>query len=121
MLLPNQWSLRPTGRQVELADFPINVAVHPGGRFAAVLHSGYSAHQILVVDIPAASVVSRAPVHEAFYGLEFSRDGRKLFCSGAGDEVVHSFDFQNGSLTNHRRIRLRDVKQRAIPGRAGGG
>ena len=50
VLLPNQWSLRPAGRQVELGDFPINVAVHPGGRFAAVLHSGYSTHQIVVVE-----------------------------------------------------------------------
>ena len=59
MLLPNQWSLRPVGKQVELGDFPVNVAVHPGGRFAAVLHSGDSAHEILVVDIAAAEVVSR--------------------------------------------------------------
>ena len=51
VLLPNQWSLRPVGKQVELGDFPINVAVHPDGRFAAILHSGYGAHQIMVVDI----------------------------------------------------------------------
>src|SRR5579862_4065640 len=59
VLLPNQWSLHPAGRQVDLADFPVNIAVHPSGRFAAVLHSGYSDHQILIVDIPAAQVVSR--------------------------------------------------------------
>src|SRR5262245_36327525 len=41
VLLPNQWSLRPVGRQVVLGDFPINIAMHPGNRFAAVLHSGY--------------------------------------------------------------------------------
>ena len=115
VLLPNQWSLRPVGEQVELGDFPINVAVHPSGRFAAVLHSGYSAHEILVVDVSAAKVSSRTPVHETFYGLEFSSDGRKLFCSGAGDEVVHRYDFQNGVLTNHGEIRLRDPKLRAVP------
>ena len=116
VLLPNQWSLRPVGKQVELGDFPINVAVHPGGRFAAVLHSGYSENEIRVVDIPSAQVVSRTIVHEAFYGLEFSKDGRQLFCSGAGDEVVHAYEFQPGSLTNHQRIKLRDPKLRAIPG-----
>jgi YVTN family beta-propeller protein len=115
VLLPNQWSLRPVGKQVELGDFPVNVAVHPGGRFAAVLHSGYSAHEILVVDISSADVVSRTGVHETFYGLEFSKDGRQLFCSGAGDEVVHAFEFQQGSLTNHHQIQLRDVKLRAVP------
>ena len=63
MLLPNQWSLRPVGKQVELGDFPINVAVHPGGQFAAVLHSGYSAHEFVVVDIASAKIVSRTGVH----------------------------------------------------------
>jgi len=31
VLLPNQWSLHPTGRQIELADFPVNLALHPMG------------------------------------------------------------------------------------------
>jgi len=115
VLLPNQWSLRPSGKQVELGDFPINVAVHPGGRYAAVLHSGDGPHQILVVDIPSARVVSRTPVHETFYGLEFSRDGKRLFCSGAGDEVVNGFEFQAGNLTNHTEVKVRDPKLRAIP------
>ncbi len=115
VLLPNEWSLRPVGQQVELADFPVNVAVHPGGRFAAVLHSGYSTHQILVVDIPAAKVVSHASMRQTFYGLVFSSDGKELFCSGAGDEVIHQFDFQEGELTNHRQVRLREASQRAVP------
>ena len=63
ILLHNQWSLQPAGRQVEVADFPVNVAVHPGGRYAAVLHCGYSAHEILIVDIPDGKVVSRARIH----------------------------------------------------------
>src|ERR1051326_3574652 len=59
VLLHNQWSLRPIGHQVELADFPINIAVHPGGRFAAILHTGYGDHEILVVNLAAARIVSR--------------------------------------------------------------
>jgi DNA-binding beta-propeller fold protein YncE len=115
VLLPNQWSLRPAGQQVELGDFPINVAVHPRGRFAAILHSGYSAHEIIVVDISTATVVSRTEIREAFYGLEFSSDGKTLFCSGAGDEVVRFFDFHEGLLSNPRQVQLRDPKLRAIP------
>ncbi len=115
VLLPNQWSLRPAGRQVELGDFPVNIAVHPGGRFAAVLHSGYGKHEILVVDLKTGKVVSRAPLHESFYGLQFSADGRHLYCSGGGDEVIHLFDFRHGQLVPEPDIRLRDVSERGIP------
>jgi DNA-binding beta-propeller fold protein YncE len=115
VLLPNQWSLNPAGRQVELGDFPVNIAVHPDGRFAAVLHTGYSAHQILVIDIPAGTVVSRTGISQAFYGLEFSADGKRLFCSGAADEVIHAFDFSNGTLSNQQQIRLRPAKEKGVP------
>src|SRR5690349_19966593 len=71
VLLPNQWSLRPAGRQVPLGDFPVNIAVHPGSRYAAVQHSGYGKQSVQVVDLTTRAVVSQAPVDESFYGLEF--------------------------------------------------
>ena len=115
VLLPNQWSLQPAGRQVELGDFPVNIAVHPSGRFAALVESGYSQHEIVIVDVAKARIASRINMHEAFYGLEFSADGRQLFCSGAGDEVVHEFDFNEGNLLNHRQIKLRPRNQTGVP------
>ena len=107
VLLPNQWSLRPMGRQIELGDFPVNIAVHPQGRFAAVLHAGYSRHGIMVVDVVAEKVVTNVPLEEAFYGIEFSRNGSRLFCSGASEEVIHAFQFKDGQLSDQRDIRLR--------------
>ena len=115
VLLPNQWSLRPMGRQIELGDFPVNIAVHPQGRYVAVLHSGYSHHGIMVVDLVTEKVVTNAPLEEAFYGIAFSRDGSLLFCSGASEELVHSFHFKDGLLSDHREIRLRDLKDVGIP------
>ncbi len=115
ILLPNMWSLRPAGRQVELGDFPVNLAVHPGGRYVVALHSGYGKHEAVVVDLTTDTVVSRAALNEAFYGIAFSRDGSRLVCSGAGDEVVHSFVFVDGQLTQPKEIRLRPAKERGIP------
>ena len=117
VMLPNQWSLRPVGRQIALGDFPVNGAVSPDGRFAAVLHSGNSDNEIIVVDLKTngVGIISRAIVEESFYGLAFPADGKKLFCSGAGDEVVHQFAFTDGYLSEHREIPLRDKKQRSIP------
>jgi WD40 repeat protein len=115
VLLPNQWSLRPVGRQIELGDFPINIAVHPQSRFAAVLHSGYSKHGIMVVDLATEKVVTNVPIEEAFYGIAFSHDGTRLFCSGASEEVIHSFHFKDGLLSNQHDIRLRDIKSTGLP------
>jgi DNA-binding beta-propeller fold protein YncE len=115
VLLPNQWTLRPVGKQLLLGDFPVNIAVSPNGRFAAVLHCGDTEHEIITVDLRTNGIVSRAAVNEAFYGLVFSTDGKQIFCSGAGDEVVHRFSFADGYLGEHRTIALRDPKQRGIP------
>ena len=60
VLLPNLWSLRPAGQQIDMEDFPVNIAVHPKGRFAAVLHSGYGKHAIVVVDLTTLQIASRA-------------------------------------------------------------
>ena len=113
--LPNQWFLRPVGRQVELGDFPVNIAVHPSGKWAAVLHAGYGQHEIIVVDLKTEAIASRTKLAEAFYGLEFSEDGRRIFSSGAGEETVFSFDFTGGQLAARPPIPLRDVKERGIP------
>jgi len=115
VLLPNLWSLRPVGNQVELGDDPVNIAVHPRGHFAAILHSGYSQHEIIIVDIGTQKIASRTNLHETFYGIQFSKDGKQLYCSGAGDEVIHVFNFNDGLLSGHREIKLRDPKQRDVP------
>jgi DNA-binding beta-propeller fold protein YncE len=116
VLLPNQWALRPAGKQIALGDFPSQIAIHPGGQFAAILHCGYGEHEIAIVDLTRARVVARAPIPEAFFGLAFTPDGTRLFCSGAGDEVVHSFQFRQGYLADRRELRLRPVNERGIPG-----
>ena len=96
MLLPNQWSLRPTGKQVEVGNFPVNVALHPQGDWAAVLHSGYGPHEVVVVDLKTASVVSRVTLPKTFYGLCFTPDGKQLLVSGGEDDVVYQFHFADG-------------------------
>src|SRR5258708_686039 len=68
ILLPNQWSLRPAGKQIVLGDFPVNIAVHPGGKFAAVLNAGFGTHEIIIVSVAQSNIVSRVALPEAFYG-----------------------------------------------------
>jgi YVTN family beta-propeller protein len=115
MLLPNQWSLRPAGSPVRLDDFPVNIAVQPAGKYAAILHCGYSRHEVLVVNLETRQVVSRTGLHESFYGITFSSDGKKIYCSGASGENVFAFDFHDGQLTGRRRIALRAPAERGVP------
>lgn len=104
--LPNQWSLKPAGRQLELGDLPVNIAIHPTGEYAAVLCAGYREHEVIVVDLnpERTRVLSRVQIDQAFYGLAFSNDGKQVFASGGEFEVVHVFDFDRGYLTKGRPI-----------------
>jgi DNA-binding beta-propeller fold protein YncE len=106
--LPNQWRLRPAGRQTEVGDFPVHLVLHPGGKFLAALHAGYTQHEIIVLSLAAnqARVVSRTILDQTFYGLAFAPDGGTLYASGGEYEIVHAFDFRDGLLGNHRRLRV---------------
>ena len=98
-------------------DAPVVLArlVHEAAGEHHVVRPFLERHQIAVVDVPADKVVGEFPVDEAFYGIEFSRDGTGLFCSGAGDEVIHAFAFKDGYLFDPKVFKLRDVKERGIP------
>jgi DNA-binding beta-propeller fold protein YncE len=91
------------------------VALHPGRVYAAVLHSGYGRHAVHILDLPAARVVSTVTLEDSFYGLAWSPDGRRLYVSGGGSEVIHVFDFQAGYLSGRRELRLRSPQEEGIP------
>lgn len=114
--LPNQWSLRPAGRQIEVGDFPVNLALHPEGKFLAVLHAGYGDHEVMILDLTRQKIASRVTLDQAFYGLCFSPDGKQVYASGGEFEVVHQFDFDDGLLGRRRTIRVADEKSKFIPG-----
>lgn len=113
--LPNQWLLKPTGQQIKVGDFPVNIQLHPSLPFAAVLHAGYGAHEVLVLDLTDRKVVSRVSVPQTFYGLCFAPDGGELFASGGDDEVIHRFRFENGFLTDHRQMVIAAQKDKFVP------
>jgi YVTN family beta-propeller protein len=116
VLLPNQWYLRPAGTQVKVGDFPVNIALHPEGKFAAILHCGHGQHEVQILDLATNKIASRVNLAEAFYGCAFTKDGTKLITSGSGDEVLHVFQFKGGFLSEPADIRLRPKAQRGIPG-----
>ncbi len=109
--LPNSWTIRPAGVQVELGDFPVNLALHPDRRWLAALHAGYGTHEIQIVELGSKPRVrSRVTLPQTFQGLVFAPDGKTLYASGGEFESVHAFDFADGFLTRPREIKLSDTK-----------
>jgi DNA-binding beta-propeller fold protein YncE len=114
--LPNQWSLRPAGKQLELGDFPVNMALHPSGQWLAVLHAGFGRHEIMTIDLNKQKLVSRVMIDQTWYGLCFSPDGKQLFASGGEFEVVHAYHFEEGFLFRHREMAIVKPAEKFIPG-----
>ena len=116
--LPNQWALRPAGRQVELGDFPITLTLHPGGRWLAALHAGYGTHEVMILDLQGRRwlVTTRVTLDQTFGGLCFSPDGNTLYAGGGEFDVVHAFHFIDGTLSDHRQIPIAGKKGKFIPG-----
>jgi YVTN family beta-propeller protein len=115
VLLPNQWPLRPTGKQVEVGNFPVSIAVHTQGDWIAVLHSGYGKHQVIVIDLKTDRIVSSFALPKTFYGLCFAPDGQRLFASGGENDVIYSFKFTEGTLQNRKKIRIPASGVAAVP------
>ncbi len=115
--LPNQWALRPAGKQLTLGDFPVNLALHPSGRWLAALHAGYGTHEVVIVALQnnAQKILSRVAVDQAFYGMSFAPDGKTLFVSGGEQEVVHAWDFDDGLLAHHRMFPMVSGQERFVP------
>ncbi len=115
VLLPNQWSLRPVGRQVRVGDFPVNIALHPSGNWAAVLHAGYGEHEIVVVELERLRIVSRVTIEQAFCGMCFNPAGDRVYASGAEHEVVHEFSFREGYLSQARELPVGSREETFVP------
>ena len=113
--LPNQWSLRPVGTQIKMGDLPSNLALHPDGRFVAVLHCGDGPHEVRILDLRRETVVSQVAVAQAFYGLAWSPDGKRLYVSGAANEVIHVFSFADGYLSEPRDLRVEEPRRPEEP------
>ena len=115
VLLPNGWSLKPSGRQTALGDFPVNIALHPSGKFLAILHAGYGDHEIIIIDAKSSKKLNRVIIDQTFYGLTFSPDGKRLFASGGEFEVVHVYDFNEGLLSKHHKIEIAKITDKFMP------
>lgn len=105
-LLNNGWVLRPAGQQVDVDTFPMRSALSSDGKYLLVLNGGYNPPSISVLDVAGRREISRTPVADAWLGLVFSSDNKKVYAGGGSKARVYEFNFDpaNGTLTPGREL-----------------
>jgi YVTN family beta-propeller protein len=98
-LLPNGWTVSPVGQQVILSDLPLNILPLADGKHALVATSGYNQHELSLVDLTAAKVVDRQTVRQSWFGLALAPAGDKVWWSGGGANMLHTFGLGDHKLS----------------------
>src|SRR5450759_3018585 len=86
--LPNGWKLTPVGKLLPLGDLPLNIAVSPSKKLAAITNNGESDQTIQLVDIDHEVILDSFIIGKSWLGLTFSDDGKYLYASGGNDNII---------------------------------
>lgn len=104
--LPNGWQLTPVGNMLPLGDLPLNIAVSPSKKLAAITNNGQSDQTIQLVDINKEIVLDSIVIGKAWLGLTFSDDGKFLYASGGNDNIIIRYAIRNKHITLFDSIRI---------------
>lgn len=104
--LRNGWQLTPVGKMLPLGDLPLNIAVSPSKKLAAITNNGQSDQTIQLVDIERQIILDSTPIGKAWLGLTFSGDGKYLYASGGNDNIIIRYAIRNNHLSINDTIRI---------------
>ena len=117
VLLPNGWKLSPAGTHMQLDDLPMEMVESKDGRYLIITNNGYSPPVLSVVDRERSYVLDRVRVENAWLGLAFSPDGKKLYSSTGGGSSIQVFQFSNGKLKSETIFKVpQPIKESFIGG-----
>jgi YVTN family beta-propeller protein len=88
VLLPNGWKIAPAGRHVTVGDLPLAMAESPDGGTLVITNNGYDKPSLTVVDLRRLTVPATVPVDDAWLGLAWHPDGKRLYASGGAAITV---------------------------------
>ena len=114
-MLNTGWRINAAGRNIPLGTLPMSHAVSPDGRYLAVLNGGFERPSVSVIDLRDEHEVSRISIEDGWRGLAFSVAGNKLYAGNGGRPTLTEFAFNNGNLTEQRKVRALSRRSRAIP------
>ena len=105
--LPNGWSLSPAGTAINLSsDLPLNVAISPNGKYAAITDNGDGKEGIDLVDLRNKKLLSFTKIPAAWLGLQFSNDGKDLYASTGNKNMILKFKVKKNKLVINDSIVL---------------
>ena len=102
--LPNGWSLTPAGKTLKLGDLPLNIAISPSKKLAAITNNGQSDQSIQLVDIEKEIVIDSVTIGKSWLGLVFSANGKYLYASGGNDNIILRYSVKNNHLSVYDTI-----------------
>src|SRR5262249_14195526 len=77
-LLVSGWKTTPAGRQLASGDMILSGQVSPDGQLFAFTNTGYTRHNLHIVDLSTEKEVATFPMEQAWSGLAFSPDGSRI-------------------------------------------
>lgn len=84
---------RRARKLVDVGGQPLNVAVSPDGRLAAVTTASWDEPAVAIVDLRSGKLRGRIPVGPAPFGVTFAGGGRRVVvCGGEQEGTVHVID-----------------------------
>ncbi len=115
VLLPDGWRVTPAGRQLESGDMILSAQVSPDGKTLAFTNSGYTRHQLHIVDLTTEKEIATFPLDRAWSGLAWSPNGKRILISaGQGNPAADIYTFQrwdDGTWTQRQNVQLLGVER----------
>src|SRR5436853_7814138 len=103
VLLAAGWRITPAGRQLPSGDMILSAQVSPDGKTLAFTNTGYTQHQLHIVDLATEKETATFPLERGWSGLAWQPNGKSVLVSGGQDKEatdIYSFQhWQDGSWT----------------------
>jgi DNA-binding beta-propeller fold protein YncE len=104
--LPNGWQLTPVGKMLPIGDLPLNIALSPSKKLAAITNNGQSDQTIQLIDIERELILDSITIGKSWLGLTFSDNGKFLYASGGNDNIIIRYAVNDNHLSIYDTIKI---------------
>src|SRR5262245_60212701 len=92
-MLMSGWKTTPAGRQLASGDMILNGQISPDGKLFAFTNTGYTRHALHIIDLATEKEIATFPLEQAWSGLAFAPDGKRIFVSGGPGNALNDIQY----------------------------